>query len=303
MLRPDWSLPPIGDWPLRTYKDHAPINESICYPEGGYAFLRTKDLYLSLKCGYRIPFHKHIDDGSITLSYKGADIIIDGGSYNYDWKDPFRRFFASCRAHSMAYPEGLQKVQQRDLERRRGVQGASIVDFSTTPDVIRSRCEMKLLGRVQVSRSLYLVPPNVVLIDDRMASKGRSEVMTQQFLLHPDAIIDPGDEKVRGRIGKVNFTIAQHGPIHEFSDRIGETGERIAGWYSPSYNLKLPCHQLNWIGKGRMAGFITSILLDSGEGDEWGSLDLQPSDQDRTEIKGMELRSRDGNISKIIHFK
>src|SRR5699024_6321555 len=52
--------------------------------------------------GYATITHKHIDDLSFTLFYKGKDFFVDPGKYSYS-KHPYRRYVKSFKGHSGIY--------------------------------------------------------------------------------------------------------------------------------------------------------------------------------------------------------
>jgi hypothetical protein len=115
MVRQDGVILPIGDSSFIRHPTVEPINEPISYPGSGYAFIKDKDLYLSLKCGFSGLNHKHVDDSSITLTYNGWEVLVDGGSYTYDLENEYRRYLESCLGHSGFFFEQLVGHLAKDL--------------------------------------------------------------------------------------------------------------------------------------------------------------------------------------------
>lgn len=99
---PDGGLPPIGESSAYPTK-YSSINGVHYFKESGLFVRKNEKFYFSVVCGSRGETHKQMDDGSFTLKYKGVLFITDGGLYNYDRHDPFRRHFNSQRSHSGFY--------------------------------------------------------------------------------------------------------------------------------------------------------------------------------------------------------
>jgi hypothetical protein len=135
ILRPDGLLPPIGDTEQLPTTDgyremfgHTldyqyfvyaqskgrdgikPTTINRVYPQSGYAVFRDgwlahshydKTFHLIVKFGCSSRYHHQQDEGHISLYAGGEDWLIDSGLYNYNNKDPLRRYMRSGSAHNV----------------------------------------------------------------------------------------------------------------------------------------------------------------------------------------------------------
>jgi Heparinase II/III-like protein len=110
-IRHDGTMPPIGD---ATYSDAVGDASTVpVFRSAHLATARHDGSYLSLVCGHSLPFHKHVDDTAITWRSDGTDILIDGGSFNYDRENPIRRCLESTLGHSGLGVEPMEELLAR----------------------------------------------------------------------------------------------------------------------------------------------------------------------------------------------
>src|SRR5690606_37968776 len=69
-----------------------PEEKYIVLPQTGWVFYRPqwcdeRDFYLAAKCGFKSNYHRHDDDTSFVLFYKGEEWVTDSGLYNYHEDD------------------------------------------------------------------------------------------------------------------------------------------------------------------------------------------------------------------------
>jgi len=86
-------------------KEHSPLgNGSRAFKDGGFYFMRHKDLYLALRAGENgtcgLGGHTHNDIFSIELSAYGRTYIVDPGSYSYTSDPETRNLFRSSMYHN-----------------------------------------------------------------------------------------------------------------------------------------------------------------------------------------------------------
>lgn len=91
-------LPIIGDTNNDVRVDKNNYENLIDY-EAGLSILQNKDVYLGFISGYSTITHKHHDDLSVIVMFKGEMIFEDGGKYNYS-SDDIRKYMLSVNAHS-----------------------------------------------------------------------------------------------------------------------------------------------------------------------------------------------------------
>lgn len=163
VLRPDGTLPPLGDtkpvrWGeaalTRSYtgpgflwsvtqgrKGIAPVDRHAVFPDAGYLVYRSswQDLYADhciVKAGYRSHYHHAADDIALLITSRRVQVISEAGHYGYDLKDPYVQYAYSQYAHNSVIVGG--RSQPRVAGRTGGV------DFLELPltgerDVVRVR--------------------------------------------------------------------------------------------------------------------------------------------------------------------
>lgn len=124
IAKPNFELPHVGDtqreiYINKSYKDlytdtnykslvnceYKEIDLSLDYvfKEAGYAIFRNEwsmdAVYILLTAGYHTSYHKHCDDLSINIYYKG-DIIFESGPFGYMYKDELCKYGYSGFAHN-----------------------------------------------------------------------------------------------------------------------------------------------------------------------------------------------------------
>lgn len=92
------TFPTIGDTNNDVKVDKKSYENLIDY-EAGLSILQNKDVYLGFISGYSTVTHKHHDDLSIIVMFKGEMIFVDAGKYNYS-SDDIRKYMLSINAHS-----------------------------------------------------------------------------------------------------------------------------------------------------------------------------------------------------------
>lgn len=129
IIKPDGNLPQIGDNQCirvsedkifsKLYNDKyfsyaitkgksgvKPKYENVVFKESGYAIFRdswkNKDnaLYILFLAAHHSKYHKHSDDLSIIIYYKGQDIITEAGFRGYDYDDVYTQYAYSAYAHN-----------------------------------------------------------------------------------------------------------------------------------------------------------------------------------------------------------
>jgi hypothetical protein len=91
--------------------DDLGVNELYAYPDFGMFILKSKNIYLGIRCGSigQNGGHAHNDNLSFELNVRGRDFIIDGGSYLYTPFPKIRNTFRSTRAHNTLLLNGLEQ--------------------------------------------------------------------------------------------------------------------------------------------------------------------------------------------------
>src|SRR5699024_6162210 len=98
---PNKTLPIIGDSQFGTLTKLVKKDGSFHDPQAGVTIFQHQALtpekatWLSFICGYERKTHKHQDDLSVSLYWRGEDILSDSGRYNYDRNSDIRKYLVS----------------------------------------------------------------------------------------------------------------------------------------------------------------------------------------------------------------
>ncbi len=266
----DNSVPPIGDSPVYLLKKSS-INQSKFFPDSGFAVIKNDDFYLSLQCGSRAETHKQMDDSSITLRYKGVDILIDAGSYSYDREAGFGRYVESATGHTGIYPVAFDHQRRREIIKTFGRILGSIDHFCETDSGFEVKCHYTTEdGTVSATRTIIVCWPDeiwindIIKIDKTSSSRVFSEAKVQRFLFGPNIMIsqcDPGVFTLQGGgISGSLFSLSSVGGRLIF----GQTEPDIRGWHSIKFGEILENSCLEFISTDPVASFTVALKLSEG---------------------------------------
>lgn len=116
---PNGDLPMIGD--TRGGDKGLPYEQKeqvdvLDYSASGYVIVRgvvlEKDFHLVFKASHFSHYHRHDDDLSIHLYYKGYNLLGDGGLGSHNEKDGKRMLLRSCHSHNVPYIIGEMAVRE-----------------------------------------------------------------------------------------------------------------------------------------------------------------------------------------------
>jgi Heparinase II/III-like protein/Heparinase II/III N-terminus len=138
VLKPDSSLPPLGDTERKFIKDTgfkelykgenflfssttgkvgSPPRETVkVFKESGYAIFRNdwlkkeKSTYVLFNAAYHVDYHKHSDDLSLCI-YSNGDLITEAGPNGYNYSDPLTQYGYSSFAHNTLIVDGKGLVR------------------------------------------------------------------------------------------------------------------------------------------------------------------------------------------------
>lgn len=125
VTRSDGSIPPIGD-------THALLKAKPTFALGSRFFSRSnivifRDLedrvWASFSSGYKTHIHKHGDDGSFNLFYKGHDIFFDPGFLNYEDEED------SLAIKSSSFHNTIKPENEEMLIVKQEIEGNKVNEF------------------------------------------------------------------------------------------------------------------------------------------------------------------------------
>ena len=197
IIRPDGTLPPIGDTEqLKTsdaysliysntqeYKELLyaltqgkkgikPKKLNQVYKNSGYAIFRDQwfdkknykqALHLIAKIGCLSQYHNQQDEGHISLYAFSEDWLIDSGMYNHNNTDSIRKYMRSRLAHNVP----LISNTKYDSDFSHRVNNWEVIDFSEDENNPNVKIKLKVLENVIHNRNINLhTQDKVINIDD-----------------------------------------------------------------------------------------------------------------------------------------
>ena len=254
--QPDGSLPHVGDdddgiASTKPFEIPPALATSVAFPDAGHYVIRRGNDYCFVRCGeFGLPpnyGHGHADLLSPILWLRGQPLFVDAGTFTYNGDPQLRRHFRSAHAHNVV------TVDDRDYAEQTGT-------FSwRNPPV--GKCESwadnEFCGSHNAYRDLGVTVRRHITytngaftIADAVEGSGTHR-LRWRFHLHPDLKItrctDTGFEFDGG------FTMRVQAP----------SGARLKvseGWYSPSYNRRIPIQVCEILLDGTLPAVATFAL-------------------------------------------
>jgi hypothetical protein len=265
-VRQDRTIPPIGDSPVYQVP-YESVNRTKVFSNSGFAVIKSDDLYLSVICGSRSETHKQMDDSSVTLRYRSADIISDGGSYSYDRAAGFGRYVESAVAHSGVFPSVWDHLRRREVLGRFGLIDGKVIKVSESPEFvfIKANYRVSKIG-LSVSRSIFVRWPDEICFVDEVnsISENPEQKYVQRFLLGPNVSL------VRTELNTFSFSAGPIAGCIFFEGEVdpivfrGQDSPDIRGWYSVKNGEILPTSTLEFKSSTSSTRFATLIALNKG---------------------------------------
>lgn len=253
--RTDGTVSLIGDSELvSTLADKAAASSVFgtrFFPDSGFFISKGKDLYVTAKCGGSSFVHRHIDDTSITVNYKGQDIIVDAGYYDYDTANSkFTRWFRSHLAHSGIFTTDSDKVRFKNYPTPQSL--ADMGHFYSDDDLSTLVMNSYHVSDVKVTRYLAVVGSDAIIVSDNIQSD-RVVTWRQQFLLHPDCQVTLNGDSAHVVLDNSEWDITL--------TTMSNHSVRIAtGSYSEGFRIRRETKCLLFSGTSNTAALHTSIV-------------------------------------------
>ncbi|PZP14280.1 MAG: hypothetical protein DI611_12350 [Brachybacterium faecium] len=238
---PNGALPPFGDGNL--WPDASPVppdGEHYSEPSGVYV-RREGQMYLAFKCGMSSITHKHVDDNSLYLWANGEPVLLDGGLYNYDWKNRFTLCVKSQRGHSSPQFQRYSETYPATLYRPGAVRVKASITKSHEDEFIILSGTSTIDDMYNTQRTVKLAPglflEPISIIDE--FSSPDSERKYVRYLVPGHYSISIHENKVLGRSERNILTL-------EFSNgrvstlRANDTGERADAWVATGFGEATP---------------------------------------------------------------
>ena len=205
IIKPDNFFPLIGDTTkgkLRGIKKKKGFFIDI---EAGITVMQKGDFWLSFIAGYKKVTHKHKDDLSFTL-FKGEDIFVDSGPYNYQKNDPIRSYFTSSEAHSTIHIPNKSYTLSNDNKEQEKIR---IRRYRSTDEYDFVSGINKKYEGISLIRNIYYLKDdeNVILIDRVLSNEDIT--VEQIFNLAPNVEVRKVDNNYELKTNKNSLIIKQ----------------------------------------------------------------------------------------------
>ena len=286
-------LSALGTAPIRD--ESRPVRRPSMFPDAGMVILRDVERRadeLWCRCdsgphGYlSTASHAHADSLSVEVRWGGRDILVDPGTYCYHIEADWRAYFRSTRGHNTIELDGVDQSvaggpfnwtrhAQSSIVRVEGLDDGPKAEWVGTHDgYARLDPPATHRRRVELDRET-----RVVSIEDHVASAGLHECLLA-FHLGPDVRCD-----LEGTTAELSWPESRGSDGSGAVLRLPEAldwecvrgqSDPPAGWYSPSFDIKVPAAAL--FGRGSIEGetrFVTRLEFEAVRDDD--PADLQRS--------------------------
>lgn len=233
---------PIGD----SHSGKSPVpparNTSSHNAIAGFYTLSRADTLLTFNCGHHKYAHKHCDDTSVTLSFRGVPILLDAGFFGHDYKDQRVVHTKSQSAHSGLFIEAFDdqhpgRFYKPGAERIRG----KLLKGRSRQELCRGTVHFADGSRAE--RCVRLPDEGCLELIDTVVSDVAHQAV-QRFLVSGAANLEVEESRIRGSLGAVQFAIdfsetERSGPVRVFN---GQTQPVMRGWVAPKQRSLEPAH-------------------------------------------------------------
>lgn len=279
ITKPNGYLPMIGDSTnMKSPKNVVKKYDSFYDQAAGIAILQSENLqnpskstWLSFICGFGTLTHKHYDDLSFTLVYKGEDIFVDSGGYGYG-RSPERNYMLSPLAHNTITVAGRKRyVQSVEYEKNKIASLASSSDeiaiTAFKDNVVYSYVKGINAGyeNIQIERSILFIKPDILIVIDKAFSMNNKKyTFLQNFNLDPCVIVNRIDkDEAELQSGESKIIVKQNFSVND-AKLIIANREQPRAVISKKAGQLTDTNQIEFSKTGKKVYFMTTILLGEG---------------------------------------
>lgn len=270
LINPRGEQPLIGDTKLVTVsKDPLSNLEEKAFVDGGVAFLRNNwiesenPLSLVFTSAFHSTIHKHADDLSFTLDYGDTDYFVDGGQYNYDGSDPYRKYFRSVFSHnSIAVNDENYSVVDNNIGKSEITAFYSDSSYSYVSGI------HEMYPGVKINRTIIYLKPGNIIIHDTVQSETNNKY-TQIFNLGKEVNVSKISESEFTLTSNVDSTSINLKQLDakglENTNLFSGEEDPVRGWQSYNLNEKHPITSLYFNKEGTNHSYMTLIALNNNK--------------------------------------
>jgi len=269
------------------------------FPYAGLAVMRSgwgsEAQWAYFSMGPRGTDHQHADRMHLSLGGYGREFLVDDGRYNYQ-PGPWRDYFTGPRGHNVLLLDGHGTLPPPDsvsspVNVRHEISKNSDLFEATAPFVGDAPAGQ---GPAYETRTVYYLHNQFLLVVDHVLCAGPHQIETL-WHFHPDCIVKhDGNLVYTDNPGKANLgLLALNPPAHGWDiDLIkGREAPDIQGWYSPSFNVRLPAACASFSASIQSPSTMTWLIWIAPSGQNVAA--AKPSvDSALLELKQMDLTAK-----------
>ena len=282
LIRQDLSLPHLGDTEHYKEKEYKFINKSIVYEKTGLALLKGKDHFITLKSGVRGIGHKHRDELSFTIFYKGVDVLIDAGKLNYEKKD-INYAIKSVYGHNGLYVNdsnySIKVAEDKMHVKNEEISKAGIDSYNLNEEIDYVSVYNNFYNATELNRRFLLLKPNVYILLDECDSSKKNNIYTQNFNIGTEfELTNYTQNSIEFNYHKNNMKlkINQHLEYDKFELNYANK-QNNKGFSSKEFNKILKNYNIGYINEGN-SKYITSIQINTNDENEKSLIHLEKED-------------------------
>lgn len=180
MVKQNGEIPPLGD-SNPSKSNYQSVDGTFFSERVGLWIYKHADLYLSFICGFESLTHKHADDTSVTLRYRGEDLITDAGTASYNYRDPRILGLRTQKGHSGIYFTRFDDYHPAKLYGK-GIEARSAMVAATETTV---RGGYMISGHYVAHRHVMVQSSTRIQVEDHTSSLTKAQTVTR-FIIPPE---------------------------------------------------------------------------------------------------------------------
>lgn len=232
----DGCIPAIGD-SSENSSPYVGVPGTYSSPRTGFWIHKTDSLYVSMRAGSSSSIHRHADDLSLIVRYRGSEFISDSGFHSFNYSDPRVRMVRSQRGHSGLYFPKYDELINGELFGRNRI-SSSMTD-GTSNGIARVRGCYTIDQQHSAYRALEISATSIKIDDTYHSVSGLDAV--QRFIVPEEVDIVVSQNRVTLSRDGVALLITAEYPCR-IDIVSGETAAPFKGWRSPSPRALVKAH-------------------------------------------------------------
>ena len=191
ITRSDGSVPAIGDTHASLKSTPSHTLSSKFFSDSNIVIFRDLDdkVWASFNSGYKTHVHKHADDGSFNLFYKGKDIFFDPGFLNYESSEDSLMIKSASFHNTVRSINNKVEITKQDLNGsildkhyKKNITDSEIVGFYYDSDYEVSLAIISGYANFDIERIVIFSKQGYFIIHDYVVVEtGSEEVFEQGF--------------------------------------------------------------------------------------------------------------------------